>query len=484
MSMKLFDILPENDSWKVQGNGDISISGLTLDSRTVVPGYLYAALKGSLVDGHDYIDGAIDKGATVVLCENISLIKEGVTYIVTSDVRKVLGHIANVFYDNDANDYTLIGVTGTNGKTTVATLLFQLFSKLGYTCGLISTVANRIGQEIVPATHTTPDVVQLHKLISQMRSRGCSHIFMEVSSHAVDQQRISGLDFTGAIFTNITQDHLDYHKTMKAYISAKKQFFDDLPKSAFALVNADDANGLVMVQNTKANKCTYGLKTMADFKTKIIESTLNGLHLKINDVEAYFRLIGAFNAYNLSAVYGAAMLLDADKDEVLAILSNLTGADGRFEQMIDTKTNKAAIVDYAHTPDALDNVLTTIAKIKSSQAKIITVVGCGGNRDKTKRPIMAKIAIKHSDHVVFTSDNPRNENPESIIDDMMQDLDASQMSKVLRITDRTQAIKTAVMIAHAGDVILIAGKGHETYQEINGEKFPFDDKEVVREIFG
>ncbi len=484
MSRKLIDILPEKVKFQIFGNENETIQGLALDSRKVTNGFLYAALKGSIVDGHDYIEKAIALGATVILCEKTETMHEGVTYVLTSEVRKVLGEMAKVYFGNQSKDYHLVGVTGTNGKTTVATLLYQLYGRLGYKCGLISTVANRIGDEIVPSTHTTPDVVSLHQLISEMRSQQCKYIFMEVSSHAVDQERIGGLNFVGALFTNITQDHLDYHGTMKAYIDTKKKFFDELTKDAFALVNRDDANGLIMTQNTKARKLTYGLRTMADYKTKIIESAVTGLHLKINEQEAHFRLIGEFNAYNLTAVYGAAIEMGAPKDEILAILSDLAGAEGRFDQIVDSKTGKCAIVDYAHTPDALENVLLTIKRIKNASSKVVTVVGCGGDRDITKRPIMARIALKHADRVIFTSDNPRSEDPESILDDMMAGMTAEDVKNVLRIADRAQAIKTAVMISGNNDIILVAGKGHENYQEIKGEKFPFDDKKVLREVFG
>jgi UDP-N-acetylmuramoyl-L-alanyl-D-glutamate--2,6-diaminopimelate ligase len=484
MSQKLFDILPDKYSYKIIGSKDVEVSDLSIDSRTVASGYIYAAFQGSVTDGHAYIDNAISQGASVIICNHIDRTQDGITYVVTEDVRSVTGWLAAKIYGTDKEDYILVGVTGTNGKTTIATLLFQLYTRLGYKCGLISTVANRIGEEVLTATHTTPDVVRLHKLIATMRERQCSHIFMEVSSHAIDQKRIASLKFTGAIFTNITQDHLDYHKTMKAYINAKKAFFDGLGKNAWALTNKDDANGMVMVQNTDATIKTYGLKTMADYKTKVIENAIVGLHLKINELEAHFRMIGDFNAYNLTAVFGAAEMMSASKAEILPILTDLTGAEGRFEQIVDLKTGKCAIIDYAHTPDALENVLLTILKIKSKGIKVTTVVGCGGDRDKTKRPMMASIAQKYSDKVILTSDNPRSESPESIIDDMMQGIDVHKMQNVLQITDRHQAIKTAVMVSGNKDIILVAGKGHETYQEIKGEKFPFDDKKVVREAFG
>ncbi|MBK8626832.1 MAG: UDP-N-acetylmuramoyl-L-alanyl-D-glutamate--2,6-diaminopimelate ligase [Saprospiraceae bacterium] len=481
---KLFDILPVGFEVKIVGNDSIDITGISLDSRKIERGYIYAALKGTLSDGHNYIDKAIENGAICILCEKVDEVRSGVTYIIINDVRTYLGDLVNHFYDHASDSLKLVGVTGTNGKTTVSTLLFQLFAAFGYKCGLISTVENRIGDEVIPATHTTPDVVNLHKLIAQMRDEKCEYIFMEVSSHAVDQKRIAGLKFEGALFTNITHDHLDYHLTMKNYIAAKKKFFDDLLSDAFALVNNDDKNGSVMLQNTKAKKLTFGLRTMSDYKVKIIESSVQGLHLKINDREAYFRLIGEFNAYNLALVYGAARELGMESDDILAVLSGLRGAEGRFDQVVDKNTGKCGIIDYAHTPDALENVLETIKKVKNIKSQIITVVGCGGDRDATKRPIMAKVACTWSDKVILTSDNPRSEDPDAIIDEMEAGLDIEDKKKMIRITDRQQAIKTAVMISNNDDILLIAGKGHETYQEIKGEKFPFDDKKILKEFLG
>lgn len=484
MIKKLFDILPVGFEAQIIGDDSLDVLGISIDSRKVESRYIYAALKGTLSDGHDFIDKAIDNGAICILCDHVDVVMPNITYIITKDVRAYLGELTNHFYDHATDSLRLVGVTGTNGKTTVSTLLFQLFSAFGYKCGLISTVENRIGDQVIPATHTTPDVVNLHKLIANMRDEKCEYIFMEVSSHAVDQQRIAGLKFEGALFTNITHDHLDYHLTMKNYIAAKKKFFDDLPTDAFALVNNDDKNGSVMLQNTKAKKLTFGLRTMADYKVKIIESSVQGLHLKINDREAYFRLIGEFNAYNLALVFGAAKELGMETDDILAILSGLRGADGRFEQIVDKNTGKCGIVDYAHTPDALENVLETIKKVKNIKSQIITVVGCGGDRDATKRPIMAKVACTWSDKVILTSDNPRSEDPDAIIDEMEAGLDMEDKKKMIRITDRQQAIKTAVMISNNDDIILIAGKGHETYQEIKGEKFPFDDKKILKDFFG
>lgn len=480
---KLFDILPVGVDAEIKGSVDIEILGVSLDSRTINEGFIYAALKGSLSDGHHYIESAIAKGARCIICEYTPVESEDVTWIITSRVREFLGQLLNAFYDHASESIRLVGVTGTNGKTTVSTLLYQLFSTFGYKCGLISTVENRIGDQIVTATHTTPDAVNLHKLMAQMKAEKCEFVFMEVSSHAIDQERIAGLKFEGALFTNITHDHLDYHLTMKNYISAKKKFFDTLDADAFALVNHDDKNGLVMLQNTKARKLTYGLKTMSNYKVKVIESSVQGLHLRINDREAYFRLIGEFNAYNIALVYGAASELGMDADDILAILSGLRGAIGRFEQIVDQKTGKCGIVDYAHTPDALENVLETIRNVRNQQSHIITVIGCGGDRDVTKRPVMAKTACVWSDKVILTSDNPRSEDPETIISEMEGGLDTEDKKKTLRITDRRQAIKTACTIANDGDIILVAGKGHETYQEIKGEKFPFDDKKILKECF-
>lgn len=462
----------------------MKIEGLSIDSRQVSEGYVYAAFRGTATDGHKFIDQAIDKGAVCIVCEEVTELKKGITYLVTDKVRELTGLMANLFFEKPSETVSLVGVTGTNGKTTVSTLLYQLFSAFGYKCGLISTVENRIGDEVVPATHTTPDVISVHRLIAGMRDKQCEFVFMEVSSHAVDQERISGLKFRGALFTNLTHDHLDYHKTMLNYITAKKKFFDRLPADAFAITNADDKNGPVMLQNTRARKITYALKSMADYKVRIIESSVQGLDLRINNREVHFRLIGEFNAYNLCLVYATAIELGMESDDVLAILSGLRGAEGRFERIIDQKTGVCGIVDYAHTPDALENVLEAIRKVKGHANQIITVVGCGGDRDTSKRPLMAKVAANLSERVILTSDNPRSEDPEIIIDEMEAGLEGESKKKVIRITDRMQAIKSAVMMARDGDIILVAGKGHETYQEIKGEKFPFDDKKVLKELFG
>lgn len=484
MNKKLFDILPVGFETRIYGSTDIQIHDICIDSRLIDEGALYAAFKGSVVDGHDFIDDAIRRGACCIICEYASNKMDGVTYIECEDVRGFIGALAHAFFGYVTKDLQLIGVTGTNGKTTVATLLYQLLSALGYTCGLISTVENIIGKDVVPATHTTPDVISLHKLVVKMKEAGCDYVFMEVSSHAAHQKRIAGLIFAGAVFTNLTLDHLDYHGTMLNYIHAKKMFFDGLSKNAFALVNADDKNGQVMLQNTQARKLTYGVKTMADYKVKIIENSIHGLHLRINDSEAHFRMIGAFNAYNIAAVFGVACELGIEKDEVLALMSGLRGAEGRFDQVVSPDGSKFAIVDYAHTPDALENVLQTVKEIKAEGTGIIVVVGCGGDRDKTKRPLMGSVACDYGEIAIFTSDNPRSEDPEVILDDMESTLDANQRKKMIRISDRKAAIKTAVMMAKCGDIIVVAGKGHENYQEIKGEKFPFDDKLILNEYLG
>lgn len=480
MTKKLFDILPDEFNFTLVGAIDIMIKDIQIDSRKVQKGDVYVALVGTRSDGHQFIDDAIDRGAVCVICQNVLSLRSDVTYIQTQDVRTFLGDVMNLYYEHPTDKMMMVGVTGTNGKTSVATLLYQLFCGMGYQCGLISTVSNRIGNEVLPSEYTTPDIVSLFSLLFQMEKAGCTHVFMEVSSHALDQKRVAGIRFKGAVFTNITHDHLDYHGNMKNYIVAKKLLFDGLDKSAFALVNADDKNGEVMWQNCKAqNKKTFGLKSWCDFKGKIIESSLSGLHIKINDQDAYFRMIGEFNAYNLLAVYGAALLLGAESDEVLKVLSGLSGAEGRFEVIRGSSSSKTGIVDYAHTPDALEKVLLTLHKIRMSSSQIITVVGCGGDRDKEKRPEMARIACMYSDKVIMTSDNPRSENPEDILNDMEKGLSTEDLKKVLRVTDRHQAIKTSVMMSGENDIILVAGKGHEKYQEIQGIKIPFDDKEIL-----
>ena len=463
-------------------NSDRDIHTLTFDSRKAVEHSIFFAIVGFTTNGHHYVQQAFDQGCRVfVVQEKVALPEEAIV-ISVSDTALTLGQVACAFHDFPSNQLTLVGITGTNGKTTSATLLHELFTGLGYKCGLLSTVVNKIGQEHIPSTHTTPDPIALNALLTQMVQEGCSYCFMEVSSHAVHQKRIAGLNFAVAGFTNITHDHLDYHHTFAAYIQAKKAFFDGLQKSAAAIVNADDRNGLVMTQNTAAKKYTYALKSPADFKGKILENSLNGLILQINGTEVYTRLVGAFNAYNLLLVFAVAQILEQDSMEVLKVLSNLGAVEGRF-QLMRSDGGISVIVDYAHTPDALENVLQTIAQVRKNEQRILTVVGCGGDRDKTKRPEMAKIAALRSDQVVLTSDNPRSENPETILDEMEQGLDEQALSKTLRITDRTQAIKTAIKLAQTGDVVLIAGKGHEKYQEINGIKHPFDDVQIANELF-
>jgi UDP-N-acetylmuramoyl-L-alanyl-D-glutamate--2,6-diaminopimelate ligase len=461
--------------------GDMTtiVRGICSDSRQAKEGFAFIAVKGTQSDGHDYIDKAINLGAKVIVCEKIpATINEAVTYATVKDSAVALGIIASNFAGNPSEKLRLIGVTGTNGKTTTVTLLYQLFSALGYNVGLISTVENKIIDDVIPSTHTTPDPIQLNELLKRMVERGCTHAFMEVSSHAVEQERIAGVKFAGALFTNITHDHLDYHKTFENYIKAKKKYFDELSGDAFALVNADDKRGMVMLQNTKATKYTFGLKKMVDFKAKIITNSIDGLELEIGGKHVWFKMIGDFNAYNLLGVHGAAVLLGEDSDEVLTQLSSLHGAPGRFE-LVMPGSKVTAIVDYAHTPDALKNVLETIADFRTGTENVITVVGCGGNRDKTKRPLMASIACKLSDKVVLTSDNPRDEEPMEIIKEMQTGILPTEAKKTLVIADREEAIKTACMMARPKDIVLIAGKGHETYQEIKGVKHPFDDREVV-----
>jgi len=466
------------------GDESHAISMLCIDSRKVVDGAMFIAIKGTAQDAHQYIDRVIEQGAKAIVCENLPVsLKESVTYIQVKNTSEVLGLLASNFYENPSSKLKLVGITGTNGKTTCATLSFQLFSQLGYTCGLISTVQNQIGNQIITSTHTTPDAISLQALLAQMVREGCSHVFMEVSSHAVHQFRINGAEFVGGAFTNITHDHLDYHKTFDEYIRVKKMFFDFLPKKSFALTNADDKRGMVMLQNTNAIKKTYSLKTLADYKGKIIENNLTGLCMTVNNQEVFFSMIGEFNAYNLLCVYGIAMELGEDKQQVLEILSTLKGAEGRFDYMISNNDKIIGIVDYAHTPDALLNVLATINKLRTGTEKLYTLVGCGGDRDKTKRPVMALVACEHSDKVIFTSDNPRSENPKTIIEEMEAGVPVHQRKKYLIIEDRKEAIKSVCSMANAGDIILVAGKGHEKYQEINGVKNDFDDKKILNEMF-
>ncbi len=482
--MKLLkDILYRAGIEEVMGSTNIAIENLCIDSREASRFSLYIAMRGTVNDGHEFIDQAIENGAIAVVCEDFPLIlTSGITYVKVKNTKVALGNIASNFYDHPSSKLKLIGVTGTNGKTTVATVLYDLFSKLGYSCGLISTVRNKINQQEISATHTTPDAITLNRLLYQMVEKKCTYCFMEVSSHALDQGRVEAIEFKGGIFTNITHDHLDYHKTFENYIRAKKKLFDMLKEGSFALINMDDKNARIMVQNCRAQIKTYALKSTADFKARIIENQIGGLHLMIDNTELYAQFIGHFNAYNLLAVYATALLLGQDKMNVLTTLSTLTPPDGRF-QIVRGPKGITAIVDYAHTPDALENVLQTIRNIVQHDQKIITVVGCGGNRDKAKRPIMARVSARLSDKSIFTSDNPRNEKPEDIISEMKAGLDATEQIKVISITDRKEAIQQACLLAEANDVILIAGKGHEKYQEINGVKTYFDDVEEVMNAF-
>lgn len=466
------------------GTDDLEIKGIAADSRKVTEGYLFVAVKGTATDGHEFIPAAIDNGVVAIVCEMLpDITVENVTYIVVPDSAEALGKLASAWYEFPSDNLIVVGVTGTNGKTTIATLLYDMFRKMGHKVGLFSTVCNYIDGEAVPATHTTPDALTLHELMARMVEAGCEYMFMEVSSHSIDQKRISGISFDGGIFTNLTRDHLDYHLTVDNYLKAKKQFFDNLPPTAFALTNTDDKSGLVMLQNSAATKLTYSLRTLADVKGKILESHFEGTLLLINDKEVMVHFVGRFNAYNLLAVYGAAVALGKDPEEVLVVLSMLHSVSGRFET-IQSPLGYTAIVDYAHTPDALTNVLNGIHEVLDNRGRIITVVGAGGNRDKGKRPLMAKEAAKLSDQVILTSDNPRLEEPEDIIKDMVAGLNNEELQRTICITDRSQAIKTAALLAKKGDVILIAGKGHEDYQDIKGVKHHFDDREIVRELFG
>lgn len=481
--MKLLkDILYKAGIEDVVGSTHLAVERICFDSREAEKLSAFVAVRGTQTDGHLFIDKAIEQGARIIICEDLPEdLQLDVTYVRVQDTAKALGTIAANFYDNPSEKIHLVGVTGTNGKTTVVTLLFQLFKALGYKSGLLSTVVNRIGNKEVKATHTTPDPIQLNQLLAQMVEEGCQYCFMEVSSHAVHQQRIAGLLFKGALFTNITHDHLDYHKTFDEYIKAKKAFFDGLTDEAFALVNADDSHGEIMLQNTKAKKHYFALKRDADFRAKILENHFQGLNLTIDDKDVWTKLIGRFNAYNLLASYATAVLLGQDKLEVLTMISNLNPPSGRF-QYVRTETGIVGIVDYAHTPDALKNVLSTISDIRGGNEKVITIVGCGGDRDKTKRPVMASIACQQSEKVILTSDNPRSEDPAQIIREMEAGVDKVQLKKTLSITDRREAIKAGASMADPGDIILVAGKGHENYQEINGERFDFDDMKTLTEM--
>ncbi len=482
--MRLSELLKYVKPLCIIGDEQIDITGVNIDSRKIEKGHLFVAMKGTQTDGHKFIPKALELGASAVLCEDLPDEKaEGITYIQVASTESAVGPVATVFFGEPTKKLKLVGVTGTNGKTTIATLLYNMFRKFGHKCGLLSTVCNYIEEEAIPADHTTPDPIELNRLLNKMVEAGCEYAFMECSSHAIAQQRIGGLKFAGGLFTNLTRDHLDYHKTFENYRDAKKAFFDSLPKDAFAITNADDKNGSVMVQNCKAKIKTYSTRAMADFRARIIECHFEGMYLEINGKEVGVQFIGKFNVSNLLAVYGAAVMLGKKQDDILLILSTLKSVAGRLEP-IRSKEGVTAIVDYAHTPDALENVLNAIHEVLDGKGgQVITVCGAGGNRDKGKRPLMAQEAAKQSDRVIITSDNPRYEEPQDIINDMLAGLNAQQMKKTISITDRKEAIRTACMMARKGDVILIAGKGHEDYQEVKGVKHHFDDREIVREIF-
>lgn len=478
--IRLSEILKGVKLAKAFGAEEREIHSVQFDSRKIEPNDAFVAIKGTKSDGHDFIEKAISLGAITIVCEILpEYTQPGITYVQVAHPGQALGIMASNLFGNPSNKLKLVGVTGTNGKTTIASLLYDVFQKLGYKAGLLSTIRNRIAGRTIEATHTTPDPIQLNSLLNQMVHSGCSYCFMEVSSHAVDQDRIAGLRFTGGIFTNLTHDHLDYHGTLENYLKAKKKFFDQLPSDAFALTNIDDKNGRIMLQNTGATKKTYGLKSDADFKCRILENQFEGLQLIIDGQELWCNLIGKFNAYNLLAVYSATILLGERKPEVLTALSTVNAVEGRFD-FIRSDNNIVGIIDYAHSPDALNNVLSTIAAIRTKNETLITVVGAGGDRDKLKRPLMGRVACEKSDRVIFTSDNPRSENPEDIIKEMEQGIDPLHFKKVLSIINRKEAIKTACALAKPGDIILVAGKGHEKYQEIKGEKYPFDDKEILQ----
>ena len=481
--MLLADIIKGIRVEETVGELQRDIKAVHIDSRRIAEGHLFVAMRGTVVDGHKYIQGAIDKGAVAIVCEQLpEVLEPGITYVRVASSEEAVGPMATAFNDYPTEKVKLIGVTGTNGKTTIATLLYDMFRAMGYKVGLVSTVCNYIDGEAIPTEHTTPDAITLNSLLGRMADEGCKYVFMEVSSHAVAQHRIGGLKFAGGIFTNLTRDHMDYHKTVDNYLRAKKAFFDALPKEAFVVTNADDKNGLVMTQNTRAKVHTYSLRSLADFKGRILEHHFDGMLLDINNVELFVQFIGRFNASNLLAVYGAAILLGKRPDEVLTVLSTLRPVNGRFDAQHSPK-GYTAIVDYAHTPDAIANVLGAIHEVQGGKGQVITVVGAGGNRDKGKRPLMAQEAVKGSSRVIITSDNPRFEEPQDIINDMLEGLTPAQRTNVITIVDRREAIRTACMLAQKGDVILVAGKGHETYQDVKGVKHHFDDKEVLREVF-
>ena len=481
--MKLNELLKNITPIKIIGNDDVEITGVNIDSRRIKTGHLFVAMKGTQVDGHQFIGKAIELGAISVLCEDLpEVLQEGITYIQVESTEDAVGKVATLFYGDPSHKLKLVGVTGTNGKTTIATLLYNMFRKFGHKVGLLSTVCNYIDDVEVPADHTTPDPIELNELLAKMVEAGCEYAFMECSSHAIHQKRIGGLKFAGGLFTNLTRDHLYYHKTFENYRNAKKAFFDGLPKDAFAITNADDKNGMIMVQNTKATVKTYSIRTLADFRARILECHFEGMYLEIDGREVGVQFIGKFNVSNLLAVYGAAIMLGKKPEDVLLVLSTLHSVNGRLEP-IHSPEGFTAIVDYAHTPDALANVLNAIHEVLDGKGHVITVCGAGGNRDKGKRPLMAQEAVRQSDKVIITSDNPRFEEPQDIINDMLAGLNEQQMRKVISIVDRKEAIRTACMMAQKGDVVLVAGKGHETYQEIKGVKHHFDDKEVLHEIF-
>ena len=481
--MKLNELLKNITPIKLIGNDDVEITGVNIDSRRIKTGHLFVAMKGTQVDGHLFIGKAIELGAISVLCEDLpEVLQEGITYVQVESTEDAVGKVATLFYGDPSHKLKLVGVTGTNGKTTIATLLYNMFRKFGHKVGLLSTVCNYIDDVEVPADHTTPDPIELNELLAKMVEAGCEYAFMECSSHAIHQKRIGGLKFAGGLFTNLTRDHLDYHKTFENYRNAKKAFFDSLPKDAFAITNADDKNGMIMVQNTKATVKTYSIRTLADFRAHILECHFEGMYLEIDGREVGVQFIGKFNVSNLLAVYGAAIMLGKKPEDVLLVLSTLHSVNGRLEP-IHSPEGFTAIVDYAHTPDALANVLNAIHEVLDGKGHVITVCGAGGNRDKGKRPLMAQEAVRQSDKVIITSDNPRFEEPQDIINDMLAGLNEQQMRKVISIVDRKEAIRTACMMAQKGDVVLVAGKGHETYQEIKGVKHHFDDKEVLHEIF-
>ncbi len=481
--MKLNDLIKDIKVTEVIGQADLEITGIHIDSRLVKQGHVFVAMRGTAADGHAYIGRAIEQGAVAIVCETLpETLNEAVTYVQVKDSEDIVGKLATTFYGDPTSKLELVGVTGTNGKTTIATLLYKMFRKMGYKVGLVSTVCNYIDDEAVPTEHTTPDPITLNQLLGRMADEGCKYAFMEVSSHSVAQKRIGGLKFAGGIFTNLTRDHLDYHKTVENYLKAKKAFFDNLPSTAFALTNLDDKNGLVMTQNTRAKVATYSLRSISDFKGKVLEDGFEGMLMDFNRMEVNVHFTGRFNASNLLAVFGAACLLGKKPEDVLLVLSTLTPVAGRFDTIRSPK-GFTAIVDYAHTPDALVNVLTTIQEVLNGRGKVITVVGAGGNRDKGKRPLMAQEAAKYSDKLVITSDNPRFEEPQDIINDMLAGLGKAELERTISIVDRKEAIRTACMLAEKGDVILVAGKGHEDYQDVKGVKHHFDDREILRAIF-